>query len=74
MVLRPQGIGNNAIRATIWDTIDWDALAMAYKEVPIAKHHWALKWKSGHFSHGKNMAQWQFWLLAVSLHVKISSM
>jgi len=52
------------ITTTIWDTIDWDALARAYKEVPIAKHYWTSKWTLGHFSHGENLAWWQFWLSA----------
>jgi len=52
----------------IWESIDWDALATAYKEVSSAKHWWASKWASGHFSHGKNMTCWQFWSSAACPH------
>jgi len=45
----------------IWDKIDWDALSLAYKELPIAKWSWASKWTLGHFSFGKNMVRWKFW-------------
>jgi len=50
----------------IWESIDWDALASAYKEVSSEKCRWASKWTLGHFSHGKNMACWQFWSSSVA--------
>jgi len=45
----------------ILESIDWDTLAMAYKEVSSTKRRWASKWISGHFSQGKNMTYWYFW-------------
>jgi len=45
---------------TIWESINWDALAITCKEVTSTKCRWASKWNSGNFSHGKNMTRWHF--------------
>jgi len=44
---RQFNFGTNVISyqriTTIWESIDWDALAIAYKEVLRVQHSWALK-------------------------------
>jgi len=46
---------------TLWDSIEWQVLDQVYKESSIAMQWWAVKYTSGFFAHGKNMAQWNFY-------------
>jgi len=44
----------------IWNTIDWESVGWAMKELPINRRRWVSKYVSGHFATGKNMQRWKF--------------
>jgi len=44
----------------IWNTIDWESIGRAMKELLINRRRWVAKYVSGHFATGKNMQQWKF--------------
>jgi len=44
----------------IWNTIDWESIGWAMKELPINRRRWVSKYVSGHFATGKNMQRWKF--------------
>jgi len=43
-----------------WNSIDWNGLEQAYKESKEPIQHWAVKYTSSFFGHGKNMKRWQY--------------
>jgi len=44
----------------IWNTINWESIGRAMKELPINRRCWVSKYVSGHFATGKNMQRWKF--------------
>jgi len=50
----------HSFNLTTWESVDWDMLEKAYKSSIQGHQRWAAKHLAGHFSHGKNIVQWNF--------------